>query len=84
MKKNITKATSYQVTELAGVSQSAVSRAYKSGANVSTKTRKNIYAAARKLLILAVSHWRISNGLIKEEWTVFDELAVLRQAYADK
>jgi len=48
-KKNITKATSYQVAELAGVSQSAVSRAYKPGASISAKTRKRIYAAAGKL-----------------------------------
>ncbi len=29
--------------------------------------------------ILGVSHWRVINGRIREEWTVFDELAVRRQ-----
>jgi DNA-binding LacI/PurR family transcriptional regulator len=44
-----TKATSYCVAEEAGVSQSAVSRAYKEGGSVSKATRKKIYAAAEKL-----------------------------------
>ena len=41
--------TSYCVAEEAGVSQSAVSRAYKPGGSVSKKTRDKIYAAAKKL-----------------------------------
>jgi hypothetical protein len=36
-------------------------------------------ASGRELLILAVSHYRIRAGLIVEDMTVFDELAVLRQ-----
>lgn len=36
-------------------------------------------ASGRDLLILAVSHYRLRAGLIVEEHTVFDELAVLRQ-----
>lgn len=31
------------------------------------------------VLILAVTHWTLRAGLIREEWTVFDEIAVLRQ-----
>ena len=41
--------TSYCVAKEAGVSQSAVSRAYKPGGSVSKKTREKIYAAAKKL-----------------------------------
>ncbi|NIB40347.1 ester cyclase [Pseudomaricurvus alkylphenolicus] len=35
----------------------------------------------RRIMILGSSHWRIFDGKIQEEWTVFDELAVLRQIY---
>ena len=35
--------------------------------------------SGRELLIIAVSHYRIEQGAITEEVTVFDELAVLRQ-----
>lgn len=35
----------------------------------------------RRIMILGSSHWRVFNGKITEEWTVFDELAVLRQIY---
>ena len=35
--------------------------------------------SGRELLIMAVSHYRIEQGLISEDVTVFDELAVLRQ-----
>ncbi len=35
--------------------------------------------SGRELLIIAVSHYRIEQGLITEDVTVFDELAVLRQ-----
>jgi len=31
------------------------------------------------LYILGISHWRVINGRIREEWTVFDELALRRQ-----
>ena len=47
--KEKTKATSYTVAQEAGVSQSAVSRAYKPGGSVSKATREKIYAAAKKL-----------------------------------
>jgi DNA-binding LacI/PurR family transcriptional regulator len=43
------RATSYDVARLAGVSQSAVSRAFRDGASVSVKTRRKIEAAAREL-----------------------------------
>ena len=36
-------------------------------------------ASGAPLYILGASHWRVINGRIREEWTVFDELAVLRQ-----
>ena len=36
-------------------------------------------ATGRELLVLAVSHYRLRGGLIVEDVTVFDELAVLRQ-----
>jgi predicted ester cyclase len=31
------------------------------------------------VLILAVTHWRVVDGRVVEEWTVFDEIGVLRQ-----
>jgi hypothetical protein len=31
------------------------------------------------VFILGVSHYRIVNGRIREEWTVWDDLAVRRQ-----
>jgi SnoaL-like polyketide cyclase len=36
-------------------------------------------ASGRELLIMAVSHYRVRSGMIIEEVTVFDELAILRQ-----
>jgi len=33
------------------------------------------------LLIMGVTHWRTIDGRVVEEWTVFDELALLRQMY---
>jgi SnoaL-like polyketide cyclase len=36
-------------------------------------------ASGRDLLVMAVSHYRLRGGLIVEDTTVFDELAVLRQ-----
>ena len=36
-------------------------------------------ATGRDLLVMAVSHYRLRGGLIVEDVTVFDELAVLRQ-----
>lgn len=51
MAKNKTKSrvTSYQVARLAGVSQSAVSRAYNPGMSISEPTRKKVFTAAKKL-----------------------------------
>lgn len=34
-----------------------------------------------ELLILGISHWRLSKKGIVEDWTVFDQLAVMRQIY---
>ena len=38
--------------------------------------------SGKDILIMAASHWRIEDGIIHEDWTVFDELAVLRQVYS--
>jgi hypothetical protein len=35
----------------------------------------------REILILGCTHWRIQDRRIVEDWTVFDELAVLAQVY---
>ena len=43
------RATSYDVAELAGVSQSAVSRVFQDGASASKQMRKKVMAAASKL-----------------------------------
>ena len=43
------RATSYDVARLAGVSQSAVSRTYRTGASVSAATRAKVEAAATRL-----------------------------------
>jgi len=48
-KKNRKRATSYDVARLAGVSQSAVSRCFKSGASISKKMRDKVMAAATEL-----------------------------------
>ncbi len=37
------------------------------------------WSSGRTLLVMAVSHYRLRGGLIVEDVTVFDELAVLRQ-----
>jgi predicted ester cyclase len=46
--------------------------------------KQGIYDAPchQDLLILGCTHWRLIEDKIAEEWTVFDELAVLRQVYA--
>jgi predicted ester cyclase len=36
-------------------------------------------ASGAPVCIMGVSHWRVMNGRIREEWTVFDELALRRQ-----
>jgi predicted ester cyclase len=41
-------------------------------------------ASGAPVFILASSHWRVINGRIREEWTVFDELALLRQIAAHR
>ena len=48
-KKPRKRATSYDVAELAGVSQSAVSRVFQSGASASTDMRDRVLSAANKL-----------------------------------
>ncbi len=35
--------------------------------------------SGRPIYILAVTHWRVEHGLIAEETTIFDEVALLRQ-----
>ena len=34
-----------------------------------------------ELLILGISHWRLDKKGIVEDWTVFDQLAIMRQIY---
>lgn len=36
-------------------------------------------ATGRRTLVLGVTHWRVKAGRIAREWTVFDEIAILRQ-----
>ena len=40
-----------------------------------------IPATGAEILILAVTHWRVVDDRVVEEWTVFDEIAVLRQMF---
>ena len=49
LKKVKARVTSYCVAEEAGVSQSAVSRAYNPGGSVSKKTKEKVFAAAKNL-----------------------------------
>jgi DNA-binding LacI/PurR family transcriptional regulator len=49
MKKEKSRITSYNVAKLAGVSRSAVSRAFTPNASVSLKTREKVNKAAKKL-----------------------------------
>jgi DNA-binding LacI/PurR family transcriptional regulator len=49
MKQIRTRATSFDVAALAGVSQSAVSRAFNPGASIAEETRTKVVNAARKL-----------------------------------
>jgi len=37
-----------------------------------------------EVLILGISHWRIDNKGIVEDWTLYDQLAILRQIYAQQ
>ena len=39
--------------------------------------------AGKPVFVMGSSHWRFAGGLIVEEWTVFDEVGVLAQAYRD-
>lgn len=36
-------------------------------------------ASGAPVFLMGVSHWRVINGRVREEWTVFDELAALQQ-----
>ena len=49
MRRGSVKTTSFDVAALAGVSQSAVSRAFTPGASIAEETRKKVLDAARKL-----------------------------------
>ena len=37
-----------------------------------------------ELLILGISHWRLDKNGIVEDWTLYDQLAILRQIYAQQ
>jgi len=58
-----TRATSYDVAKLAGVSQSAVSRAFRDGSSISGKTRAKVEQAA---LALGYSPSQIARSLITQ------------------
>src|SRR6188472_1083836 len=47
--RRMVRATSYDVARLAGVSQSAVSRAFRNGGSISADTRAKVEKAAREL-----------------------------------
>ena len=49
MKRSRSRSTSFEVAALAGVSQSAVSRAFTPGTSISEATRARIFEAARKI-----------------------------------
>ncbi len=38
-------------------------------------------ARGEPIVILGVTHWRVVDGTVTEEWTVFDELAILQQCF---
>lgn len=57
------RATSYDVARLAGVSQSAVSRAFRDGASISETTRRKVEEAAREL---GYAPSRIARSLISQ------------------
>lgn len=50
-----------------------------------THTGPGLHGApsGRPVYLLAVTHWRICDGQIVEEWTVYDEIALLRQLLQD-
>jgi predicted ester cyclase len=35
----------------------------------------------KRVSIMGISHYHLKNGKFVEEWTVFDEIAVLKQLY---
>ena len=37
-----------------------------------------------ELLILGISHWRLDKNGIVEDWTLYDQLAIMRQIYAQQ
>jgi hypothetical protein len=37
-----------------------------------------------ELLILGISHWRLDKSGIVEDWTLYDQLAIMRQIYAQQ
>ena len=37
-----------------------------------------------EVLILGISHWRVDKNGIVEDWTLYDQLAILRQIYAQQ
>lgn len=51
-----------------------------------THTGEGSYGAptGKSIYIMGSSHWRVINGRIRNEWAVFDELAVLRQVHHNR
>ena len=59
------------------------------GAEVEEITESDLYLAyvlgevpgGKPVLVMGMSHLRFGGGSVVEEWTVFDEVGVLAQAY---
>ena len=69
------RATSYDVARLAGVSQSAVSRAFREGGSVSSKTRRKVEEAARAL---GYAPSQIARSLISQRSRIIAVIANFR------
>ncbi|MBV9603108.1 MAG: ester cyclase [Chloroflexi bacterium] len=37
------------------------------------------HPSGKRVEVMGITHARLEHGLVQEEWTVFDELAVLKQ-----
>ncbi len=50
------------------------------GRGTNTGTGNGLPATGRKLQLRGITIWRIVDGKIREEWSAFDQLSLLRQA----
>jgi steroid delta-isomerase-like uncharacterized protein len=51
-----------------------------SGKGTNTGTGNGFPATGKKIHVRGISIWRVVDGKLKEEWSEFDELSLLRQA----